>query len=610
MKLNNKFTLISVALMTGAACLTACSSDEVAENPGLSADGESVKTEFAINIPRAKSARMTAGNTQNGENPTFRGMQNIRLIPFNTESTNLAKTSVFNTVIGLGNIADNNGLNKGVKKYSNVNIPIGTKSFVFYGHAPQGTENGTPAIGEEDSRFALGLMNENVTDKSVNTLEALEFSMVSTIPNNLNIADNDQAKKLVTQLNELAKLDIWLQAPQDSPAKELYNNFIKLKAGSANSVLLVMQDLYNAVEKFKTDDPSNIASAIQTAIIGDKGLFNKAGKPDDVTGDVQLTWKNDPLTFPKNLNLPEGVARVTYDNGFKYVTNRTQGTGTVMGDMTIDENKITYPASLYYTTISRVAASHTADIPTSITEWKFDSWDQVVKTNSKSVALADKVNYGVANFAVTVKCDGIKLPTNGTQEATQSAVEVNMNGDDYVTVPDEGFTLTGVLVGGQYQKVDYKFDPKENEIMPLQNTGGSYTIYDRDIQNVRAKTNFAEGTNYTLVLPTNEKDDNIQFALEFKNDAVGFYGKDGFIPHGATFYVVGKLVKQNANSQGNQDNATRIFQQDYKTTANVTLKTLKNAYYTLPDLRATNLSFGLAVDLTWQKGYVFDVTIE
>ena len=30
MKLNNKFTLISVALMTGAACLTACSSDEVA----------------------------------------------------------------------------------------------------------------------------------------------------------------------------------------------------------------------------------------------------------------------------------------------------------------------------------------------------------------------------------------------------------------------------------------------------------------------------------------------------------------------------------------------------------------------------------------------------
>lgn len=195
MKLNNKFALISVALMTGAACLTACSSDEVAENPNLSADGESVKTEFAINIPRAKSARMTAGNTQNGENPTFRGMQNIRLIPFNTESTNLAKTSVFNTVIGLGNIADNNGLNKGVKKYSNVNIPIGTKSFVFYGHAPQGTENGTPAIGEEDSRFALGLMNENVTDKSVNTLEALEFSMVSTIPNNLNIADNDQAKK-------------------------------------------------------------------------------------------------------------------------------------------------------------------------------------------------------------------------------------------------------------------------------------------------------------------------------------------------------------------------------------------------------------------------------
>lgn len=82
MKLNNKFALISVALMTGAACLTACSSDEVAENPGLSADGESVKTQFALNIPVAgRNARMTDVNTQN--NNQFLGMEDILLIPHN-----------------------------------------------------------------------------------------------------------------------------------------------------------------------------------------------------------------------------------------------------------------------------------------------------------------------------------------------------------------------------------------------------------------------------------------------------------------------------------------------------------------------------------------------
>lgn len=599
MKLNNKFTLISVALMTGAACLTACSSDEVAENPNLSADGESVKTEFAINIPRAKSARMTAGNTQNGENPTFLGLNDIRLIPFDVEKSSLTAETAIKSIIGLGSIAQNTGLTDGVKKYSDVNIPIGTKSFYFYGHAPQGS-----ADGEATQRFSLGILTENVT--AVNALKGIQFGMVTTVADDANIANDQEAIDLLKQLNAVATVEGWANATADSPAKKLYDNFIKLKAGSANSIKLVMEDLYNAVEKFNTGETATLAQAIKDAITtGDAALFN-AGEANAVTGNVTLSWKAEK-TFPKNVNLPEGVAQVTFEsNAFKYVTATNIGAWGGNSGMAINEKKITYPASLYYTSESAVAASQTADIPSNITAWSFDDWDKVVKTSSKSVALADKVNYGVANFAVSVKCDGVQLPTNGTQDKEQTAAEVNMNGNDFVAVPTNGFTLTGVLVGGQYQKVDYKFNP----ITEGSQNGGTYTIYDRDVQGVKAVANSAQGTNYTLVLPTQEADDNIHFALEFQNDAEGFYGKDGFIPHGATFYVVGKLVKQNANTQGNQDNATRIFQQDYKTTANVTLKTLKNAYYTLPDLRATNLSFGLAVDLTWQKGYVFDVTIE
>lgn len=597
MKLNNKFALISVALMTGAACLTACSSDEVAENPNLSADGESVKTEFAINIPRAKSARMTTGNTQNGESVQFLGLNEIRLIPFSVEPSSLEGSTAIQSIIGLGNIADNNGLTNGVKKYSDVNIPIGTKSFYFYGHAPQGS-----ADGEVTQRFSLGILTENVT--TVNALKDIQFGMVTTVADD---ANNQEAIDLLKQLNAVAGVEGWAKATADSPAKKLYDNFIKLKAGSANSIKLVMEDLYNAVEKFNTGETTTLAQAIKDAITtGDAALFN-AGTPNTETGNVTLTWKTEK-TFPKNVNLPEGVAQVTFDsNAFKYVTATNIGAWGGNSGMAINEKKITYPASLYYTSKSAVAASQSADIPSNITDWSFDGWDKVVKTSSKSVALADKVNYGVANFAVTVKCEGVQLPTNGTQNKEQAAAEVNMNGNDFVTVPTNGFTLTGVLVGGQYQKVDYKFDP----ITEGSQNGGTYTVYDRDVQNVKAVANSAQGTNYTLVLPTQEADDNIHFALEFQNDAEGFYGKDGFIPHGATFYVVGKLIKQNANNtQGNTDNATRIFQQDYKTTANVTLKTLKNAYYTLPDLRATNLSFGLAVDLTWQKGYVFDVTID
>ena len=42
----------------------------------------------------------------------------------------------------------------------------------------------------------------------------------------------------------------------------------------------------------------------------------------------------------------------------------------------------------------------------------------------------------------------------------------------------------------------------------------------------------------------------------------------------------------------------------------MTLKSLQNAYNTVPDLTATNLEFALSVDLSWQRGYTFEVDIQ
>ena len=50
--------------------------------------------------------------------------------------------------------------------------------------------------------------------------------------------------------------------------------------------------------------------------------------------------------------------------------------------------------------------------------------------------------------------------------------------------------------------------------------------------------------------------------------------------------------------------------QDYTTVANLTIKSLKNAYSTVPDLRSIQLNLGLSVDLTWQSGLTFNVDIE
>ena len=78
--------LLSVAtLMVGALAFTACSNEDYDGDTNPTYDGESVKTQFAINIPVAgKSTRLGQDIVQGQGTPVFRGMDNIALIPFTT----------------------------------------------------------------------------------------------------------------------------------------------------------------------------------------------------------------------------------------------------------------------------------------------------------------------------------------------------------------------------------------------------------------------------------------------------------------------------------------------------------------------------------------------
>ena len=60
-----------------------------------------------------------------------------------------------------------------------------------------------------------------------------------------------------------------------------------------------------------------------------------------------------------------------------------------------------------------------------------------------------------------------------------------------------------------------------------------------------------------------------------------------------------------------QEGTKRVFIQDYKTVANITLGqyALQNAYSIIPDLRSTEVLLGLSVSLKWETGVTFSVTI-
>ena len=109
--------------------------------------------------------------------------------------------------------------------------------------------------------------------------------------------------------------------------------------------------------------------------------------------------------------------------------------------------------------------------------------------------------------------------------------------------------------------------------------------------------------NRTLVLETAEANDAVvKFAIEFQNNSGNaFVGKDGVIPNGCKFYLLGELDM----SKLTNPTVPSIFKQDYVTTVIATVQNLKNAYNIIPDLRAPKLELGLSVNLEWQAGNVF-----
>lgn len=616
MKLNNKFALISVALMTGAACLTACSSDEVAENQGLSADGESVKTEFAINIPRAKSARMTAGNTQNGENPTFLGMEGIRLVPMKNAATGGETGTAFISTTSLSSIgaSDFTGENKNTKVYKDIAIPLGTKYFLFYGHAQEGSN--------AETYFSKGILSNNVTEVSNSKDIRFNLNLVDAENKSFNEATtgNGEGANIISVLNELASAKVnqytWSNlankvdgnnAEQELGA--LYTNFIDLKAGSANSVLQTLGWLHISVGKISAASESNegqLIAAIKTSI---EKVVTIASEN---TATPVFTWKTDGTlanaTFPRNINIPDGAAQLKFEqNTFSYVTPSSIG-----GDGTQNPNvsiaNLAYPASLYYKANTEVKTGDaTKEFPKTTTgnqgqDWSttdWTGWGNEVVANTAKIALKDNINYAVGVLEFKIKCKSTQLPAAGTTNQPNTTVTVN----------NAGFPVTGLLIGGQPASVDYDFKPV---IGTNKNQCFIRTIYDK-VENVNAKAGAMSSANYTLVLPnfvTDAQKESVNFAVELTNNSgADFRGADGIIPNGGTFYLIGKLDPANATQTTASTAATNVFESDYKTIANVTVSTLAKAYNCIPDLRATNLQLGLSVDLTWETGLQFDVEI-
>lgn len=624
---SKKSSWLMAAVMMGAAGLTSCSNESVVEeqapvNPTY--NGESVKTQFAINIPYANpSKRMTGTNTQqDGKN--FLGMSNIRLIPYaKTGGAPPSWDGTISKILALGDIASGNdvsnssgeGTHETTKTYRDVDIPVGITNFLFYG---EGTKTGATDAEKNKNNGALVATIDGLTSR-----DNISFALKKVYEGN-DFGDTQAA--LIALLNgvEDATADNTTWASYASSGstsgnayilKNLYNNYITMKAGSANSILTLMQALYTELNKFDNASggtEEKVADAIMTAITAAYSS-NSSSAQISVSGS-DLSWgssSDDVKNFPRNLGLPDGAVRVKFEaNAFASDNfSLTVGTGT----QNVDIKSITYPASLYYFVDSELGAKDDAAATFPVagnwgnkTDWDFDGWGSTVTANTRVIAMKKPVEYGVGLLATKVRLSSLTL------------IDYKNN---TLTFSKNPFELTGVLIGGQPNSV------KWNMVQSYSDASGpgsrAQTIYDAAVAaTTNVSTSEMTTPNYTLALDNSKftdavqgtraaaaLQDNVNIAIELVNNSgQNFAGVGGTVYAGATFYLVAQL---DPDGTGVTNAGTEsVFMKDYKTTANLTVNSLKNAYNVLPDLRSTTLQFGLAVDLDWEEGLTFEVDIE
>lgn len=645
MKIFNHYVLNgAIALLSTAGFVACSSSDDVTDAPvNPSYDGKSVKTQFAISIatPQGNVTRMSAANTQNGNSVKFLGMENIKLIPLATSGAAAPTASTtFSQIISLATLSDNSA-GMGItgtstadfhKVYNDVNIATGTNNFLFYGTSPLNAAKKFE-VGSIVRTFpTIGSAATNHTAADV------KFALDVISTDNFNTAKNDFASYLNAVANAKYDDDNKWSTILETENRSLYTAYKTfttdnvLRGGSAAAVLATMQELYNVIKSLvPATDPTagtkeqKVAWAIKNAIIG----FGNVAVTIDGSGN--LSWNASMSEyyqyFPTKYDLPEGAAQYKHSSSaFVYVDGPEVGSSTAPNNNAIAVKNIAYPLPLTYfvNTPLKALDSEFKNWKTSTADWEADAswdatWDNEVKATTRTVALRNNINYGVACLNTKVICTANQLVDNNTKNPTQ------------VTVPSGGFKVTGILVGGQPKEVNWQF-VDETVTSPARDM----VVFDNDvdIQADVANDFTSAKSNYTLVFDnycTTDLKKKVNVAIELVNESnQEFVGVDGNkVAKGQTFYLVGQLDANSPTTSASWPSGLptsytnrypvkgstagnaidRVFVQDFTTTAQFKITSLKNAYVTIPDLRAANLQLGLSVDLTWQSGLTFNVEL-
>ena len=565
-------------------------------------------------------------------NPSFRGLSNIRVIPFftgmgvNVRPTDQANgfSRLFPDIAGSATDAQvfnghhfHDGLLEGshAHYYSGGNALFagGTTAMLVYARATEPelpeetlarrahkqlygslTEKGW--VGEENSTPTpadIGFIPEAIYGSDITTVAA-EMAEYLT-----NVASTSVSVPYVYQNVNQDWVDdhasaVWWDENLGCPEmRQAFVDFVsivgeehRLIPGAYVNLLWRLNSLKAFLDSFTCEDATVIMHGDKEAYLSlteklTKGYVNNALR-DQLKLNVQTCM--DALAsysqYPQAYGIPSGASFLFWDGAvFQALPEALDGW--------IPATRYCYMPALYYYANSTLSTSYSSDI---YEQYPGKTWEQIValytagkmvtKTTS-AVALDTPLQFACGMLLATVQATVNPLRDRGDAHA--------------FTLDDSShdFPVTGLVLGGQYEQ-RYNFTPvtdDESEVLQQE-----LYMFDANVSGTYVNT-VKSAAFRTLALPTPLEQD-VYFYLELRNDSgQAFRGADGVIPAGSRFYLAGKIP---APSQGDiAAGINRVFMQDRFTQITCTITSLENAYLCIPQMGNPELQLGVQTKANW-----------
>lgn len=597
--------LLAMLLMVGCAS----GSEEVKEIETVQTP-KVVEAQLNFSLPsrithrKSVTTRMSGEVVQEGseDDDVFRGIDNVHLLCYDQYPTETStKLGGIVDIKTSGELVNDTVTQDDYALSQGISIPVGTSYFGFYASASEDTE--TPMTLHE-RRMHFGVIETVGLDK--NTYQdnsGIRFRPVQICNSTDVLGGSVIGHDLLNLLNDLMNITGTEEAPNDKwetagniYLNETYQKMTQLTTLSSYNVQTMLGTVVKVINQEAVDEQGSQLVAAITAKIAECCVAD----PDIAAGTLVL--KDSLQGFPDDIHLPAGSARIKWNKEKEeFEVPDVQAYGNDLNVTSV--NDYVYPMNLRYQVFSNILASEELVImsgtdeegrPVAPDSIQYKDWNDVitngyadagnvVQPTTQSVAMVKQVEYSVGRLAIRSRI-GIE----------KSICDAN---GAVVSVTDNSFTLKGYIVGGQ-REVDYDFQP----VM----SSRTYAIYDTDLNGgvQLLKRYYYTEPDYILGLGT-PANNTILVALELVNNGPAFQGADGLIATGATFYVVANMNPQEGTnySSGILD---KIFSKDRATQVNITINSLANATYGLPNLEIPRPTLGVSVNLAWGEGLWFD----